>query len=162
MLNVHCTTAFTADLYQCSWGLNLSLSHYYKTVLLFNWHLGILYTVPWFTLHIIYLFFPSCLSSCKEKLGLHCSSDYVMQVFITHFLVCSGVPLPLFSVCLKVSVLCKGHLTASKIVCCFSRKTRVLHQEVKNTIAGCCDESSNPLRVQSSCSAIRGMVVFFF
>jgi len=90
MLNVHCTTAFTADLYQCSWGLNLSLSHYYKTVLLFNWHLGILYTVPWFTLHIIYLFFPSCLSSCKEKLGLHCSSDYVMQVFITHFLVCSG------------------------------------------------------------------------
>lgn len=61
-----------------------------------------------------------------------------------------------------MSVLCKGHLTASKIVCCFNRKTRVLHQEVKNTIAVCCDESSNPLSVQSSYSAIRGMMVFFF
>jgi len=86
-----------------------------------------------------------------------------MQVVSSHISLFVLVPpSPFFSVCLKVSVLCKGHHTASKIVCYFSRKTRVLHQEVKNTIAGCCDESSNPLSVQSSYSAVRGMVVFFF
>lgn len=106
----------------CCWliptfiGLNLSMSHYYKTVFLFNWDLGILYAVPWFTLHIFYFFFSSCVFSYKEKLGLDCSSDYVMQVVSSHISLFVLVPPSPFFL--------------SALVCLFCARVISLHQKL--------------------------------
>lgn len=88
--------------------LYLNISCYYKTVVMLNWLLDVLYTVPWF---MFFTFTSTCLFSHKQQLGLDYSSDCVIKVVSSHISLPSTPP-PFLSAlkpafCTRVTSLCQ-------------------------------------------------------